>query len=546
MESFLRRTAAASAALLGAAVLLVGPGRQIAAAQPAAATTAAAFTKAAAATADPSLVTTDKGVVQGTVAAGNRTFLGIPYAAPPTGALRWKAPAPAAPWTGVRAATAPGNKCAQVEELAGGAVEGSEDCLNLNVYTPDPQPLGKLPVIVFIPGGGYVFGSDNDVDPRALARTENVIVVTVNYRLGALGYLHTPALAAEDSAAAGNFGLLDQQAALKWVRGNIAGFGGDPARTTLSGESAGGAAVWAQVVSPTAAGLFQRAIVESGAGVGFTNQAAADAQGALLATNLGCPADATQLACLRATDVTAILGKELAGAPPILLPSNMAWAPTVGGSALPQTPAAAFANGAYNRVPILQGSNHDEWRLFTTLSGLQLTDASYKGLVGRLFGARAPEVLAQYPDSAYATPTQAYDAIATDEGFVCPARTADRAIAGTVPVYAYEFNDTSAPTPPFLPPGLALGAFHTAELQYVFPRPGFPGMSAAQIALSKEMMAYWADFAAHGTPITAGQPIWTPYVPVVDQFLSLSPTATAPISTFAADHHCSFWATFGS
>jgi para-nitrobenzyl esterase len=533
MQSRLRRIGAATAALVGAAALFLGPGDPIAVAVPA--RTAAG----------PSLVDTDKGVVQGLVTSGNRTFLGIPYAAPPIGALRWKAPAPAAAWPGIREATTPGNKCAQVEELAGGTVEGSEDCLNLNVYTPDPRPPVSLPVLVFIPGGGYVFGSNTDVDPSVLAQTENIIVVTINYRLGAFGYLDLPALTAEDPAAAGNFGLLDQQAALKWVHSNIANFGGDPGRTTLSGESAGGAAVWAQLISPTAADLFQHAIVESGAGVGFTTQTAAEGQGALLAANLGCTDPTTELACLRNTDPTTVLGKELLGAPPLLMPADMAWAPTVGGSTLPQAPAAALAAGAYNKVPILQGTNHDEWRLFTALSKLTLTDASYTSLIGHLFGPRAGEVLAAYPSSAYADPTLAYDAVATDAGFVCPARTDDRAVAATVPTYTYEFDDVNAPAPPFLPPGTVLGAYHTAELQYVFPRAGFPGLSPAQVTLSKEIMRYWAAFAAHGTPITAGLPTWTPYIAVTDQFLSLSPSATTPIGTFSGDHHCAFWATFG-
>ncbi|MFC5032900.1 carboxylesterase/lipase family protein [Streptomyces sp. DSM 41987] len=493
------------------------------------------------------VVLTDKGLVQGAVTETNRTFLGVPYAAPPVGELRWRAPAAAAPWTGVLAAMTPGNKCAQVEELAGNTLEGSEDCLNLNVYEPAAVSPGGLPVMVFIPGGGYVFGSNTDIDPRALAQKQNMIVVTINYRLGALGYLATPALGAENAASSGNFGLLDQQAALRWVQANINRFGGDASRTTIAGESAGGAGVLAQVVSPTAAGLFQRAIVESGAGVGFTTQAAAQAQGARFAADVGCTDPAEQLTCLRATDVTTVLTKELLGAPPLLLPAAMAWSPTVGGPVLPASPAAAFSGGTYNKVPILQGTNHDEWRLFAAGAVRRgqpaLTVDSYAGLMRQLFGARAAEVLAVYPSRNYSSPTAAYAAVATDVGFVCPARTVDRAVAGTVPLYAYEFNDPNAPAP-FVLPDFPLGAYHTAELLYVFPRTGDARFTSEQVDLSDRMTRLWGNFVAHGSP-NPSEPTWTPYTQTRDAFLSLAPSSTKMINTFSADHHCSFWATAG-
>lgn len=493
------------------------------------------------------VVPTDKGLVQGVVTAANRTFLGIPYAAPPVGDLRWRAPVPTAPWSGVRAATTPGNKCAQVEELAGNTLEGSEDCLNLNVYEPATLPPGGLPVMVFIHGGGYVFGSNTDIDPRVLAQRQNMIVVTINYRLGALGYLATPALGAENAAASGNFGLLDQQAALRWVRSNITRFGGDASRTTIAGESAGGASVLAHVVSPTAARLFQRAIVESGAGVGFTTLAAAQSQSARFAADVGCSDPAGQLACLRATDVTTVLSKELLSAPPLLLPAAMAWSPTVGGAVLPALPTAAFASGAYNKVPILQGTNHDEWRLFAAGAVLHgqpaLTTGSYAGLMRQLFGTRADDVLAVYPSGAYSSPTAAYAAVASDIGFVCPARTIDQAVAGTAPLYTYEFNDPNAPAP-FSLPGFPLGAYHTAELLYVFPRAGDARFTPEQAALSDRMMRDWGNFVAHASP-NPSDPTWLPYTRTGDAFLSLTPSDTKMINTFAVDHHCPFWATFG-
>ncbi|HEY6786579.1 MAG TPA: carboxylesterase family protein [Trebonia sp.] len=491
-------------------------------------------------------VSTANGEVQGTVTADNRVFLGIPYAAPPTGNLRWEPPQPAADWSGVLNATQPGPECAQVEELSGDTLAGSENCLNLNVYTPVSSSPATLPVMIFIPGGGYVFGSNNTVNPSVLAATEHMIVVTINYRLGALGFLDLPSLSSENAAAAGNFGLLDQQAAMKWVQANIANFGGDPSRVTIAGESTGGASVLANMISPTAAGLFHGAIVESGAGTGFTTQAAAQAQGAAFAASVGCTNPATQLACLRALPMDTILSNELDNAPPILLPTDMVWSPTVGGSDLPNMPAAAFASGSYNKVPILQGTNHDEWRLFAGVQMLQgdvLTASSYVGLMDYLFGSRAASVLAVYPSSNYSSPDAAYAAVATDEGFVCHARTIDQAVSQTVPVYAYEFNDPNAPEP-FTVPGFPLGAYHTAELLYVFPTAGFPGFTAAQVALSDQIMTYWGDFVAYSTP-NPGPPTWLPYNNVSDWFMSLAPSNTGMISTFSAEHNCSFWASFG-
>jgi para-nitrobenzyl esterase len=492
-------------------------------------------------------VSTANGEVQGTVTAANRVFLGIPYAAAPAGNLRWEPPQPAANWSGVLNATQPGPECAQVEELSGNTLAGSEDCLNLNVYTPVSSSPAPLPVMIFIPGGGYVFGSNNDVNPSVLAAKEKMIVVTINYRLGALGYLDLPSLSSENAAAAGNFGLLDQQAAMKWVQANIANFGGNPSRVTIAGESAGGASVLANVISPTAAGLFQSAIVESGAGTGFTTQAAAQAQGAAFAANVGCTNPATQLACLRALPVDTILSNELDNAPPILLASDMIWSPTAGGADLPNLPAAAFASGSYNKVPILQGTNHDEWRLFAGVQMLQgdvLTASSYVGLMDYLFGPRAASVLAVYPSSNYTSPDAAYAAVATDEGFVCSARTIDRAVSQTVPVYTYEFNDPNAPEVLFTVPGFPLGAYHTAELLYVFPTAGFPGFTTAQVALSNQIMNYWGNFVAHDTP-NPGPPTWLPYNNFSDWFMSLAPSNTGMISTFSAEHNCSFWASFG-
>ena len=502
----------------------------------------------AGAQADDSVVFTTKGAVKGTVATTYRAFLGIPYAAPPTGNLRWKAPQAAASWTGTRSATTAGSVCPQQGFNPEGTVStrGAEDCLYLNVYTPYPLSTAKLPVMIWIHGGAFVGGSGSDYDPSILAKKANAVVVTLNYRLGALGFLAHPALTAESGDSSGNFGLLDQQAAIGWVKTNVANFGGDVTKTTLFGESAGGASVWANVISPKVANLFQRAIVESGAGFGFTTLATAEANGKTFAANVGCT-DTTSAAaaCLRSVSLSAVLaGAGGSGSSLAALP----WTPTVGGAVLPKKPKDAFAAGTYNKVPILQGSNHDEGRLFAAfnydLAGNPLTAASYQSLVNQWFGSSASSVLSQYPAANYSSPSLAYATLFTDAVFACPARTINRAISSAVNVYAYEFNDTAAPAA-FSDPYFPLGAYHGAEVQYIFQAADTSSFTSAQLALSNQMIKYWAAFAATGNSNATGLPAWTKYSVSADQVLSFAPSSTAPLGTFAADHKCAFWATLG-
>ncbi len=511
---------------------------------------AAAFASAAA-NADDSVVLTTQGTVKGTVTSTNRSFLGIPYATPPTGNLRWKAPQAPAAWTGTRSATTAGNVCPQQGFNSDGTVStrGAEDCLYINVYTPYPVSPAKLPVMVWIHGGAFVGGSGSDYDPSILATKANAVVVTLNYRLGALGFLAHPALTSESKDSSGNFGLLDQQRAIGWVKTNIANFGGDTTRTTIFGESAGGASVLANVISPKAANLFQRAIIESGSGFGFTALATAEAAGKTFAANVGCtdPTSAAA-ACLRSVSLSSIVangGTSSVGGSGL---AALAWTPTVGGAVLPNTPKGAFAAGSYNKVPILQGSNHDEGRLFAAfnydLAGNPLTASSYQALVNQAFGASASSVLAQYPSSNYSSPSLAYATLFTDGVFACPGRTNNRAVSAAVNTFAYEFNDTNAPAN-FSDPYFALGAYHGAEVQYIFQATNTSSFTSAQLALSNQMIKYWANFAAGANPNAAGLPTWAKYSNAADQVLSFTPSSTAPIGTFSADHKCAFWATLG-
>ncbi len=307
------------------------------------------------------IVTTDSGPVEGLVTTAMTEFLGIPFAAPPTGDLRWQPPQPPTPWTTPRDATVFGNHCPQAFSPFGLETD-TEDCLVLNVYVPvhrgfPADARRHRPVMVWIHGGAFSVGESDVYDPARLV-AQDVTVVTINYRLGALGFLAHPALTAESpDGISGNYGLLDQQAALRWVQRNIASFGGSPHRVTIFGESAGGFSVHAHLASPLAAGLFQRAIVESGAFFTQPTLAAAEPTGTAFAIAVGC-SDQTA-ACLRAAPVDQILANWGTG-----LSSTT---PVIDGVVLPQPLRNAFARGEFNRVPIIEGSNQDEFRLFVAL-----------------------------------------------------------------------------------------------------------------------------------------------------------------------------------
>jgi para-nitrobenzyl esterase len=488
--------------------------------------------------ADPTLVRVAGGVLKGRVSGGARTFFGIPYAAPPVGALRWKAPQEPAPWTGTRDALTPGNRCPQ-NSLVPGSGSTNEDCLYLNVWTPQPvRP--RMPVMVWIHGGAFTGGSGSEYDAGLLVQRGGVVVVTINYRLGPLGLLDLPALAGEATDhSAGMYWLQDQQAALRWVRSNVAAFGGDAHNVTIFGESAGGQSVCYQLASPLSAGLFERAITESGPCLQPTQSpAAAQATGAHLAQLVGCADPAAVLTCMRAVPVSTLLGAQVAG-PTVIEP----WTPNVDGVELTAQPIDAIRSGAFNRVPVIEGTNHDEYRLFVALfydiRGMPVTATQYTTTLQTVFGARGPQALDLYPLSGFASPSLALSTVITDAIFSCPARTADMALAGTVPTYAYEFADPNAP--PLIPDiVMPMGASHASELGYVFQRQQ-SALSPPQRTLSDQMMSYWTSFAAGGVPKAVGAPGWPRYAASADQFLVLTPDGSKVASTFAQDHHCAFW-----
>ena len=500
------------------------------------------------------LALTTRGPVSGLVTpAGIHAFLGIPYAAPPVGNLRWRPPVPHEHWFAPLDATQFGNHCPQLPTPVGRATL-SEDCLFLNIFTPgDDESDGdhdfdlfrhRRPVMVWIHGGALVTGESDDYDPTALVQ-DGVIVVTINYRLGALGFLAHPAFAAEssdpdhdrdtDANSAGNYGLMDQQAALHWVRDNIFFFGGDPFNVTIFGQSAGGLSVLSQLVSPSAGGLFHKAIIESGAyNLNTESLAAAEAAGIAFAAAAGC-ANQTA-ACLRALPVTTILANE----------NSAGYTPNLDVEFLPLSVGTALATGQFHHVPVIQGSNHDEWRFFTA-TGFDLlghpianTEAGYEAALATLVGPAAPLVAAQYPLASFPSADLAYAAAGTDVVFACPALAADLSMSQFVPLSAYEFNDESAPED-FLPPvTFPYGAAHGSELQYLFAFLHTP-FTLPQQQLSATMQHYWTSFAKFGSPNSATTPFWQPFNPLQLNFQSLVPPTPAAETNFAIFHHCAFW-----
>lgn len=469
-----------------------------------------------------------QGELRGRVDGDVLRFGDVPYAAP---ALRWEPPAPPRPWTGVRDATGPGSRCPQLAAAPGvphaTAASVDEDCLTLDVTVPTgTTPDARLPVLVWIHGGGFSAGAGADYDPRRLARAGPLVVVTINYRLGMLGFLQLPGV---DSA----FGLADQRAALGWVRDNVVAFGGDPGNVTIAGESAGADGVCAQLASPAAAGLFQRAIMQSG-GCGSANLLdviapgsgpagdtwkplpVAEAMGAAAAAGPGC----ADLACLRALPVDRLVG----------VPGY--WSPAVGTAALPRRPSDVLAE--MPPVPVLAGTVRDEGTLFahTFLPG-GLDARGFAERLAAASGGRARNAGGMYRPGEH-TPARVWSDVITDRAYVCPALDTYRTLAGRGPLYAYEFAVAGAPSPfAALPPDLADGVTHGAEVPYLLDLvPGPPTRSP----LADELVATWVRFATTGDP---GWPAWTADGEVSTiTALGVTPTPAADVHTA---HHCDLW-----
>lgn len=454
-------------------------------------------------------VTVDSGAVSGAMAEGVASFKGIPYAAPPIGALRWSAPAPVSPWNAPRDATTYGPDCMQnpLPGIQPGSRPMSEDCLTLNVWAPKPAKGAKLPVMVWIHGGGFVGGSGTlpETDGAALARRD-VVVVSFNYRLGRFGFFAHPALGKD-----GNWGLMDQIAALKWVQRNIASFGGDPAKVTIFGESAGGESVSRLMASPAAKGLFARAIVASGGGRDdWPTLADAQAKGQAFAARAGA-ADAAALRALPADKILgglALMNKE----------DDRYSGPMTDGTIVPANADTIFAEGRQARIPYIIGSNDDE---------LGFIPAPFRAMVNgpveKALGSAAAGVKA-----AYASEDEANRRLGGDAIFAEPALAfgLSQARAGA-PTFLYRFG--------YVAEGQRkpdLGAVHASDVGFQFGN--LPAdATAADRAAARQLGDYWTNFAKTGDPNGSGLPVWSRLDPAVPQLLSvgIAATAMAPATT---------------
>jgi len=484
------------------------------------------------------LVHTRAGVVQGAVSPDHVLFQGIPYAAAPVGPLRWQPPQPVAAWPGVRDATAPGVRCVQdtVRDPDYGRPAG-EDCLSLDVWSPTGAT--ARPVLLWIHGGAFANGSADIYDARRLATRGDIVVVAVNYRLGAPGFLAHPAL-----GAPGNYGLADQQAALRWVRDNIAAFGGDPAKVTVAGQSAGGMSVCDHLVAPASAGLYRAAIIASGPCTVQATAATAEPASLAWAAERGCADPATAAACLRALPAAAL------AEPPwfVHIGGNALSGPVVGTPVLPVEPVAAIAAGRGRPVPLLVGSTRDEFTFFMALRYLRLgqlpVPADYPGLLAEAFGPHAGAVAAHYPlDRFGGEVASAYSAAVTDSYFSCVADRIATGQATVAPVYAYEFADRQAPRPaPLQRVPFPVGASHGLDLRYLFDIGGAPPLTPDQQRLSDRMIDYWASFVSSGVPGVPGAPIWPTVAAADAPRMSFGADGARVSTSFVTDHQCAFWA----
>jgi para-nitrobenzyl esterase len=481
----------------------------------------------------------DTGLVQGVAASESGdvvVFRGIPYAAAPLGDLRWRPPQPAKAWEGVRECAKFGPAAPQIVSPLLNSFPGmslgaqtNEDCLYLNVWTPARRAAEKLPVMVWVHGGGYTFGADSQplYEATNLSR-RGVIVVGMNYRLGALGFLAHPALNAEsDKGVSGNYGLLDQIEALRWVQKNIAAFGGDPERVTVFGESAGGNSVYSLLLTPLAKGLFHRAIPESGGTLNFAQlkksaygRESAEQQGIEFAKKCGVPDGSGQAAALRALPVEVLL-KSVPGLDSSrtinFRSAGMRLAPIVDGYVLPDDPMTMFQQGAVNGVPMIVGANGNEGSMFTLVSKLPASAEAFTAILDRDFGTKFAATFKDlYP------PAQAKKSVTElmgDFSFVDSARFVARNYEHAhAPAYLYNFSHVASGAL-----GKMLGAHHGAELAFVFDNLQLGKESSpADQKIRDSVIGYWIQFAATGNPNKTGLPEWPAYTSTDDRCLLIT------------------------
>jgi para-nitrobenzyl esterase len=497
---------------------------------------------------------------------GVAEFLGIPYAAPPTGSLRWRPPVAAKSWTKTLKTIAFAPICAQIETLGvfAGPANNNEDCLFLNVFTPTTSSTAKLPVLFWIHGGGNVDGETPGYDGSKMAANGKTVVVTVEYRLNLMGWLAHPALDSEGHNF-GNYGILDQQFALQWVQANIANFGGNPANVTVGGQSAGAEDTGIAMLSPLSKGLFSKGLCESFCpDSNLPTLQTAEAAGLAFAQAAGCGSGtgAKVAACLRALPASVV--ESLAGT--ASTSSAFIQGPMVDGTVIPAQPIPAFTAGNFNHVPLMNGNVEDEENFGLAITEYfenpraPITAAQYQNFVATTYATppypsgTIAKVLKQYPLSNFATPQLAFDRAGTDMG-ICAERTLDKILQPQIPLYTYEFDDQTAPF--YFPkmPGFSSLAYHTSDIQYLFP--GWSGgpvppsvmhsLNAKQENLSDQLVAAWTNFAATGNPNGLGNTPWPLYPKGTGAPAWFIENLTPPGLTTLTDNQynalrkCNFW-----
>lgn len=500
-------------------------------------------------------VQTEDGPVCGLTANSITSYLDIPYAAPPVGDLRWEPPQQHAPWTTVLPATTSAPECPSPGFPPGSppAAGTNEDCLYLKVEVPaGAKPGDNLPVMYEVHGGGFL-GTALTNDGDNLVRSGKVVYVFANYRLGILGFLADKALGAHS----GDYGLQDQQAGLRWVQQNIASFGGNPGNVTVFGESAGGASTCDQVASPTAKGLFDKAISVSGfynyqdnivwskadCKSTYFTEAQAQTVGARFATKVGCGNAANVAACLRSVPTTRLVEDGGQFTEPT---AGGTIGPIVNGTTLTMSPAKAFATGHVNHVTLISDVARDEFNggVYSNSPGLPVvvadTPAQYQQLAQEQFGRLAPAVERLYPLSRYQSPYTAYRTIMADSASVCPMLQANQGLSKYIPVYVD--IDTDADNPAGENLQLPLGGQHSETNGLVH----FPSaqLDPNQAALQDQLLAEWTYFADTGNPAAPHTPAWTLYSGRQHPVMLLQPADTSqatPAAFIASQHNCGFW-----
>jgi para-nitrobenzyl esterase len=497
------------------------------------------------------VVMTDKGAVRGLARNGVREFKGIPYAAAPVGLLRWQMPQERQTWTGTLDATKFGNSCPQAARYGLTEASYEEDCLSLNItipsVNPNPGMSKNLPVLVWIYGGAFVGGSSALYPLEHMAKIGIVIVVSINYRIGVFGFMAHPAF---DRASDGDYGQADQRQALLWIKRNIAAFGGDSTNVTIAGESAGAASVCVQILAPVAAkGLFQKAIVQSAGCVQHLRTLEeSDQVGLKVAAEVGCADPASALACMRAKTAKVLVeaAAKVGGS------DVMTFAPSIGTQAVPRQGAQAMVSGQFVQVPMINGGNREELRLYVAYAardGQHVTAQNYAASLQAVYGDKAPLVLAEYPLSGFSSASAALGSVMSDfrpdNGLNnCIYLQTAKLAAKHVTVYEYEFADPNPP-PVTKDPGFEMGAVHSAELPYQFPhfsntrQLDGPDLSSGAQRLSDQMLQYWTSFAASGVPSAQHAPAWAPFKDG-SRVLRLDQKNVDYFDASAA-HHCSFW-----